>query len=63
MDPELKEYLESLKTDLQEQIRSGEHRTGTLVENCKESLEREIKPMRDSLQRIEARLDRQGGVI
>jgi uncharacterized protein (DUF3084 family) len=35
----------------------------TLIVSMKESFERELSPMKDALQRIEARLARQGGIL
>lgn len=54
MDEELKQYLEGMEQRSKQQA----HALSTLVENVKESLEREIRSVGDRVDRMCARLDK-----
>jgi len=54
MDEELKVYLQGMEQRAKQQSRT----LSTLVENVKESLEREIKSVGDRVDRMSARLDK-----
>lgn len=54
MDEELKVYLQGMEQRAKQQSQA----LSTLVENVKESLEREIKSVGDRVDRMSARLDK-----
>lgn len=54
MDEELKMYLEGMEQRAKQQS----HALSTLVENVKESLERDIQSVGDRVDRMSARLDK-----
>ena len=58
MDAELKGFLENLVSHLDNRIDEQGARLTTLIQEVKESLEREIGEIRDTLSRISARLDK-----
>jgi len=54
MDEELKAYLEGMEQRAKQQS----HALSTLIENVKESLERDIQSVGDRVDRMSARLDK-----